>query len=133
MSKKKTNSTPWQARQGDVFLERIDSVPVGKEIPRDAQGRIVLAHGEATGHAHVVRHPKAKLFELAEDHTKDGDEVWANVVGILRLAGTKTAALMHDCPGQAQPDHNPIPTPAGDYVVIQQMQYTPEAIVPVAD
>ncbi len=131
MSKKR--EIPWQCRQGDVFLERVEAPAVGKEIARDAQGRIVLAHGEATGHAHVVRHPRAKLLELAEDHTKDGDAAWANVLGILRLAGTKGAALVHDCPGQVKPDHDPIHAPAGDYAVIQQVTYTPEAIVTVQD
>ena len=44
-------------RQGDVLL-----VPVRPErlpgharpLPRDARGRLVLALGEATGHAHAV-------------------------------------------------------------------------------
>jgi hypothetical protein len=40
-------------RQGDVLLERIVKIPRGmtKQSPVD---QIVLAHGEATGHAHTV-------------------------------------------------------------------------------
>lgn len=49
-----------QIRQGDVLL-----VPV-KEIPSNAtkdvreDGRFVLAHGEVTGHAHVIDRPAAR-------------------------------------------------------------------------
>lgn len=43
-----------QLRQGDVYLQQIDKLPAGaKEIPLEG-GRIVLAHGEATGHAHAI-------------------------------------------------------------------------------
>jgi len=129
----KQKKVPWQCRQGDVFLERIAAPPkTGKPIPRES-GRIVLAHGEATGHAHVIEHRKARLLDIdREDHTAVGDEVWANVIGILRANGQKLT-LKHDCPGQAKPDHDTIPLPPGDYAVITQLQYTPEAIIPVAD
>src|SRR3954453_10783779 len=42
-------------RQGDVLIARIDEVPEDLEaVPRD-KGRVVLAYGEVTGHAHAVR------------------------------------------------------------------------------
>ena len=46
-------------RQGDVLIQRIDPSQLPKkteEIPREA-GRVVLAHGEVTGHAHAIRDP----------------------------------------------------------------------------
>lgn len=51
MSKTKV---PFQARQGDVFIERV-KIPKGerKPVARD-NGRIVLAYGESSGHAHAV-------------------------------------------------------------------------------
>lgn len=46
-------------RQGDVLLVRVDQLPEGASVvPRD-NGRLVLAYGEATGHAHVVDAPPA--------------------------------------------------------------------------
>ena len=42
-----------QARQGDVFLRVVETEPTGKEVPREGE-RIILAHGEATGHAHAI-------------------------------------------------------------------------------
>lgn len=46
---------PIQYRQGDVLLVRIDNDDTEGyvEVPRDA-GRVVLAYGEATGHAHAI-------------------------------------------------------------------------------
>ena len=41
-------------RQGDVGLIPVASLPDGaKKVPRD-KGRIVLAYGEVTGHAHAI-------------------------------------------------------------------------------
>jgi len=45
----------FQIRQGDVFIERLESPPkeVGAEIERE-DGRLLLALGEETGHAHAI-------------------------------------------------------------------------------
>ena len=59
-----------QIRQGDVFLELIDETPVGTEIERDA-GRIVLAYGEATGHAHAIESDAATLFQGLTEGEKE--------------------------------------------------------------
>ena len=41
-------------RQGDVLLVPVASLPAGcVEVPND-KGRIVLAYGEVTGHAHAI-------------------------------------------------------------------------------
>lgn len=41
-------------RQGDVLLRRVQELPAGaQEVPLDG-GRIVLAYGEVTGHAHAI-------------------------------------------------------------------------------
>ena len=43
-----------QYRQGDVLLIPTDAIPEkAKRVTRDA-GRIVLAYGEVTGHAHAI-------------------------------------------------------------------------------
>lgn len=56
----------FQARQGDVMIERIGDVtdlPEGLvSIARD-RGRVVLAYGEVTGHAHALKDPNAELVE----------------------------------------------------------------------
>jgi hypothetical protein len=51
-------------RQGDVLLVEVDELPEGTAIvPRD-NGRLILAYGEVTGHAHVVDAPPAEAVLL---------------------------------------------------------------------
>lgn len=55
-----------QYRQGDVLLVRVEDDVKARPhrgVARDA-GRIVLAYGEATGHAHAIADPDAELIEL---------------------------------------------------------------------
>jgi hypothetical protein len=51
-------------RQGDVLLVPIapSRIPAGHVVPRDG-GRIVLAYGEVTGHAHAIESATAVLTE----------------------------------------------------------------------
>ena len=53
-----------QIRQGDVLIERVDNVlsPEAKLRPRD-HGRVVLAYGETSAHAHALDGPLTELFE----------------------------------------------------------------------
>ena len=95
-------------RQGDVLLIQVDS------IPQDAQrekGPIILAHGEATGHAHKIKLKSARIFQ------KEGQ----------RFLRVPTQALLE------HEEHTNLYVPAGDYEVIIQREYSPEAIRNVAD
>lgn len=100
-------------RQGDVMVRRIPrrDLSDAKAIAREG-GRVVLAHGEVTGHAHAIRSPRADLFEAAGRFflTIDGE----------------TVALEHE-------EHSTIEIPPGHYEVIRQREYSPEAIRNVAD
>lgn len=101
-------------RQGDVLVVPVDEIPTGlKKVPLEA-GRLVLAHGEATGHAHVVE-GEAELFE------SDVDEMDRR---FLRVE--EESALVHD-------EHDTIVLPPGDHEVIRQREYAPEAPRYVAD
>ena len=82
-----------QYRQGDVFLEVVAALPPGlTPRPRD-RGRIVLAYGEATGHAHVI------------DAPSDTDAIYDDPTGgfYLRFAGA--VGLVHE-------EHSRIDLPA---------------------
>jgi hypothetical protein len=49
-------------RQGDVLIIPVESIPERLDaIDRD-DGRVVLAHGEVTGHAHAIKAEGAVLF-----------------------------------------------------------------------
>lgn len=102
-------------RQGDVLIIPIATMPKGVEaIERDA-GRVVLAHGEVTGHAHAIKDKHAALFR---------DPKLAAI--FMHVSGDSPVALEHD-------EHETISVPPGNYQVIRQVEYTPEAIRNVAD
>lgn len=92
-------------RQGDVLLRPVPDIPAAaREVPRDA-GRLVLAYGEVTGHAHVVDAPpeEATLLSVGER------------ARFLRLM--RDVELRHE-------EHDTLSLPAGTYQVIQQRVWT---------
>jgi len=105
------NLNPWQARQGDVYLTRVKALPKGaKPKERDA-GRIVLAYGEVTGHAHAIHDTEALLYDFGEE---------------MYLEADGTVTLRHE-------EHAPVKIEKGLYKVTRQREYSPEAIRNVAD
>jgi hypothetical protein len=95
-----------QYRQGDVLVVAVEGIPAGAvPVPR-AGGEVVLAHGEATGHRHAITDPHAELFRAL-------DAVY------LCVAGADTV-LEH-------PEHDPITLAPGEYRVIRQREYSPDA------
>jgi len=101
-------------RQGDVLLVPVDEIPDGlKEVPRES-GRLVLAHGEATGHAHVIEGEAELLAADVEDLEQR----------FLRVE--QEAELVHD-------EHDTITVEPGEYEVRRQREYAPEAPVRVSD
>ncbi len=94
-------------RQGDVLLVPIpDSQLPEAVVPlaRDARGKLVLALGEATGHAHAVGAPDADLLADAADLDRR----------FLRIV--TGAVLTHE-------EHDPIPLSSGLYQVVRQREY----------
>ena len=103
-------------RQGDVLIIPIKSIPKTPLKPVERENsRLVLAHGEATGHAHAIKDDRAALFR---------DVKLAAV--FMHVSGTDTVLLEHD-------EHDTIAIPPGSYRVIRQREYSPEEIRNVAD
>lgn len=112
-----------QYRQGDVLVtsphtRRFEGGP--RHAPKNLRpvarekGRVVLAHGEVTGHAHAIADKGVVLFR---------DEK----LNELFLSATSGGALEHD-------EHGTIAVPPVEkYPVIRQREYSPEAIRNVAD
>lgn len=121
-STKSRSTTPTQFRQGDVLITRIDTLPSGVDLTkpraRDA-GRVILAYGEVTGHAHAIADtleaPAAALFD-----DPNGPE------GSFVMLVESDTGIVHE-------EHGRIDLPAGNYRVTRQREYTPEAIRNVAD
>jgi hypothetical protein len=102
----------FMARQGDVLIVECDRVDGCGEVEREA-GRIVLAHGEVTGHAHAITSSDAML--LMDAKTLD------------RYLDVKApVTLDHE-------EHSRIDLPSGFFKVVIQREYRPEGIRNVAD
>lgn len=101
-------------RQGDVLVRQVEEIPTGlRTVPRD-NGRVILAYGEVTGHAHAV---EGDVEFLAADLADLEDR-------FLRVEAE--AQVVHE-------EHDTITLPPGNYRVVRQREYTPEAIRTVAD
>ena len=99
-------------RQGDVLIIPVKSIPTGsKKVERD-RGRVVLAHGEATGHAHTLLERNVTMFE------KD-------MARFIEITGGG-ATVVHE-------EHGAVNLDSGFYEVRRQREYSPEAIRNVAD
>ena len=86
-----------QLQQGDVTIERIDSIPTqAKKLPHKT-----LREGEHTGHAHVATAEDARLFLVGEK---------------LYLSAPSGTEIVHE-------EHHAFTVPPGDYVVGAVQEY----------
>ena len=106
-------------RQGDVLIAPLaESAVPGSALdavsePRDGRGRLVLALGEVTGHAHAVVGPGRLVRE-------------ASVFGPMLLHVPEGARVVHE-------EHAAISLPKGWYRVVRQREYVPGSVRIVAD
>lgn len=139
-----TAVTPQQCRQGDVLitpaLKAINAADIGDLIKEGDGSRIILAHGEVTGHAHAFYPALDIEDQLANAGFKDPEPVkqkvraaHSNPLVRVALHQLKSAEQYSGStlPGQRllritersllrHEEHSGISLPAGDYVVIQQ-------------
>lgn len=92
--------------QGDVLLRPVKVLPQGdrQSKARDVQGRIVLAYGEVTGHAHAIHDPGVVAMMI-------GSRTFLDVEKQARVVHEEHAALIIE---------------PGMYEVIQQREYVGE-------
>ncbi len=123
-------------RQGDVSVFRIldDYEPAGaRALPRE-KGRVVLAHGEVTGHAHAIAHRGATLhalpveerLALARPEERELAERDEAILRYLTIVGDDAAALVHE-------EHGRELLPPGRYIVVRQYEYHPAELRTVQD
>ena len=97
---------PAMVRQGDVLLVPVDAIPEkARPVARD-NGRVVLAYGEVTGHAHAIS--SAAATQLHDD-----------IERYLRL--TAVATLQHE-------EHAAIELAPGSYRIVIQREYVPSPV-----
>jgi hypothetical protein len=96
-------------RHGDVLIDRCIQLPPGvRPVPH-----LILARGEATGHAHRVLEQGAAVLYKGDD----GD--------FLEVTADQ-ATIVHD-------EHQPIALPRGTYHIWFQREYSPQEIRRVVD
>ena len=132
-----------QLRQGDVQLQPVASLPAGcTEIPPEGN-RIVLAHGEVTGHAHAIYdhiEVPAQADATTDERPGAADEIagaaiaraqskallWRAENGERFLEVKETVTLKHE-------EHAAHTLPPGIYKLPTQVEYTPAELRRVAD
>ena len=100
-------------RQGDVLIRRVELIPESTQPVARDNGRIVLAYGEVTGHAHAIIDAAAELVRSADASHR-----------FLRVMAASGVDLQHE-------EHATITLPPGTYEVIQQREYTSHDMAPV--
>jgi len=94
-------------RQGDVLLVPVSQPTASQPVPR-RHGRLVLATGELSGHAHAIADDHAELV------TAEG------AAQLFLLVHGTPATLTHE-------EHTPLTVPPGAYRVVRQREYDPVA------
>jgi len=104
-----------QFRQGDVLIVRVNEIPREAPERKPEAGRVVLAYGEVTGHAHAF-YGGVRWFAPNDQG-----------VGYIEVEGEEPALLKHE-------EHTAIPVPPGKYRYTRQREYVaPEIQRAVAD
>lgn len=111
-------------RQGDVLIECIANIPATAQRQKKSN-QIILAHGEVTGHHHILE------TRDAADWWKEGEIATTNakpstLAGALFVTIAKGGAVTHQ-------EHSKIELPPGKYRITRQREYSPEEIRNVAD
>ena len=101
-------------RQGDLLFIRttIPAEVLGQQRPREA-GRLIVAYGETTGHAHAIEDGGAELYEARGQES-------ALERRFLKVLTEGGVAIGHE-------EHASLALPHGEYVVCYQRTYAPPA------
>lgn len=102
-------------RHGDVLLDKVNDSAKGLQRVKLSARGIVLAEGEATGHAHRIDGGAAVLYELP-----------GNDNAVRLLVVRRTVNLVHE-------EHGRIELPPGKYRVRIKRAYSPDGWTRVVD
>lgn len=129
--------TAIQIRQGDVYLRPVSNLPKGcKPIDPENGTRFVLAHGEATGHAHAIyeftsdtqaERQAARAGEMAEAalariQALRTAQMWAALDGEWYLEIRLPSQMKHE-------EHDPPTIPVGVYHCPIQVEKGPDNVL----
>lgn len=125
---------PTMFRQGDVLVIYVEQLPANAKKRARENGRVVLAHGEITGHAHAITERKCVHY--------DAPDAVSAAQALLKSVGLEREITPENSPSFLElevetplehEEHGTINLPAGKAVVLRQREYAPEQIRQVAD
>jgi hypothetical protein len=111
---KKGENKMKQYRQGDVFFKEVKSIPRGGKVRKSGH----ILEGEVTGHIHRIS-DRAVLAAEAQV-LECGEGLYLNV------SAEGGVSIVHE-------DHKTLELPPGNYEIVRQREYSPEAIRNVQD
>ncbi len=111
-------------RQGDVLIERIHKIQTAA-MPQHKSARIILAHGEVTGHHHALETTDCVDW-WKQGAISNASQKPTTLAGELFVALPSGGVVTH-------PEHSEITLPFGNYRMTRQREYSPEAIRNVED
>jgi hypothetical protein len=100
-------------RQGDVLIVRVNAIPSNVSPIARENGRVILAHGEVTGHSHAIAERDVEFY--ASPDTTDR---------FLRIMAASGVELRHE-------EHDTIVLEPGDYAIRIQREYTAADMEPI--
>lgn len=92
-----------QFRQGDILFIKQAQKPSGEVVSRDNRNRLVVAEGEATGHAHAIAEETVTMYR---------DDVLNRAWVVVE----EKANVVHE-------EHDTITLDSGVWMVVYQRQY----------
>lgn len=134
MTENRISKKQFQARQGDVFVERIDeAIPKTHKAVKAPKGQqVVLARGSSGDHFHGFL-TTAAVKHFKDPKPKDESAALVSYLKVERAAELK----LFDATGQAHgvnaERHAAVKLAKGNYRVAIMREYSPKAIRPVGD
>ena len=111
-----------QAAQGDLFIRRIEALPVGLKLMATEAGNYIVAHSE-TGHHHVIEARSNVMVYTTDDPL-------VSYMQVLEAADATENLIEHL---RSFDTHESIKIGVGNYEIRRQREYTPEGWRRVAD
>lgn len=117
-------------RQGDVGIIKVSEIPnvFSKEAKRD-NGRVILAYGEVTGHAHAIHETKVKSYVTEDGELALTSDFLDDAAGFVTMA----LEVQEDVVDLVHEEHDTLTLTKGKYIIMQQREYSPEALRNVLD
>lgn len=120
-------------RQGDVLLAPVSAIPEGCiEVPLEG-GRIVLMHGEVTGHAHAIADHTPANWARAGEIAKQALGLAGRRARLLQAPNGTRYLEVAEAVTLRHEEHTEHRIPAGYYELPVQMEHTAERMRRVED